>query len=52
MDKTLHAEAFAASRREAQPKRLRIQRPIIMKGAIQHIVWQPARRPAKAANPA
>ena len=45
------AEASASRRREGQPKRLRSQRPMIMKGAIQQMVWQPARRPTKTASP-
>lgn len=35
---SLQAEESATRRREAQPKRLRIQRPIIMNGAIQQMV--------------
>jgi len=45
------AEASATSLREGQAKRLRTQRPMIMNGAIQQMVWQPARRPAKTARP-
>ena len=45
------AVASAINRREGQPKRLRIQRPMIMNGAIQQMVWQPARRPTKIASP-
>jgi len=45
------ALASATKRNEAHPKRLRIHRPIIMKGAIQQIAWHPARLPANIANP-
>ncbi len=44
-------EGLDTSLSEGQAKRLRSQRPSIMKGAVQQMVWQPARRPTKAARP-
>ena len=43
--------ASATSRSEGHLTRLRIDRPMIMKGAIQQMVWQPARRPKIRASP-
>jgi hypothetical protein len=42
-----HWLASAFSRKAGQPNKLRSLRLKIMNGAIQQIVWQPARLPAK-----
>ena len=44
------ADGFAVSWSEGKLKRFRIQRPMIIKGAIQQIVWHGARFPAARAN--